>query len=158
MKHWILQPMYIGVITLLGAFLLYGIVGAPDRSVPCVQESLKERHVCLSTVLEQWGNDVLWVDARNKKAFQYGHVQGALWLPEKDVENQLAIPESMEAIGMAGVEGRKVVVYCASDGCGAADFVANAIHATGFHSEIYVLHGGWKAIYPERQKLTLRLR
>lgn len=144
--RWIYQTAAIVAISLVATGILYLAVGPPDRSVPCVQSEMKEDQVCLATVMDDWGGDVLWVDARSAREFQQSHLTDAIFIPENDVDNQIAVPEHMERIGMAGVEGRKLVVYCGTDACGSSELVAKKIRSTGFHSEVYVLYGGWKAV------------
>lgn len=144
--RWIYQSLALIAISALAAGAIYLLVGAPDRSVPCVQAELEADQVCLETVLSEWGGDVLWVDARSDREYKKGHLPDAILIPETDAENQIAVPETMERIGMAGVESRKLVVYCGTDACGSSELVAEKIRATGFHSEVYVLFGGWKAV------------
>lgn len=146
MKSWLSQTVLIGICSLLAAGVVYLAVGEPDRSYPCEQESLEDGHVCLSTVLNEWNNQVLWVDARNLAAYSKSCVEGAILIPETDAEAHLALPDNMQKIGMSGVEGYKLVIYCATDACGASELVAKKIRNTGFHDDVHVLQGGWKAI------------
>jgi len=155
MARWIYQTLAILAISAGVAFTMFLVVGPPDRSVPCVQSELKEDHVCLSTVLGDWGGDVFWVDARGKTEFNKGHLDGAILIPESDTDNQIAVPEHMQRIGMAGVNGQKLVVYCATDACGSSELVAKKIRDTGFHSEVYVLQGGWKAVLASEQEMKI---
>jgi rhodanese-related sulfurtransferase len=155
MARWIYQTLVILAISGGIAIAMFLVVGPPDRSGPCVQAELKENHVCLSTVLGDWGGDVFWVDARSKAEFSNGHLDGAILIPETDTDNQIAVPEHMESIGMAGVNGQKLVVYCATDACGSSELVAKKIRDTGFHSEVYVLQGGWKAVLASKQKMKM---
>ena len=138
----------------VSAVILYLCVGEPDRSFVCVQSELKEHHVCLETVAKDWQGDVLWVDARSESEFKKDHVDGALWVSETDAEEQLADPVNMEQIGMSGVSEQKLVVYCATDACGSSEVVAEKIRETGFHSEVYVLQGGWKALQAAKLKVA----
>ena len=155
MARWIYQTLALLVLSAGIAFAMFLVVGPPDRSVPCVQAELKESHVCLSTVLGEWGGNVFWVDARSETEFRKGHLVGAILIPETDADNQIAVPEHMEQIGMSGVNGQKLVVYCATDACGSSELVAKKIRDTGFHSEVYVLQGGWKAVLASEQKIEL---
>ncbi|MFC4994480.1 rhodanese-like domain-containing protein [Rubritalea tangerina] len=151
---WILQSVVFVVISAIFAVGTFLVLGGPDRTVPCVQAEMKDVHVCLETVLVDWQGDVLWVDARSRAEFERERLAGALLIPENDADNQLAVPIHMEKIGMAGVNGQKLVVYCATDACGSSEFVAKKIRDTGFHSEVYILHGGWKAIRADADRLT----
>lgn len=156
MRTWLTQSIWIICLTVLAALGVYFIVGEPDRSYPCVQAELEGNHVCLSTVLDDWNGDVLWVDARDKTAFSQAHIEGAILIPENDAENQLTVSEHMEAIGTSGVNGQKLVVYCATDACGASELVAKKIESTEFHSEVFVLQGGWKAIAAEAERVKIQ--
>jgi rhodanese-related sulfurtransferase len=155
MARWIYQTLALLAISAGIAFAMFLVVGPPDRSVPCVQAELKADHVCLSTVLGDWGGDVFWVDARSKAEFGKGHLDGAILIPESDADNQIAVPEHMQQIGMAGVNGQKLVVYCATDACGSSELVAKKIRDTGFHSEVYVLQGGWKAVLASKHEIAV---
>lgn len=151
---WLTQTLGILLLAAIGAAAIFLSVGAPDRNFICVQADLEEHHVCLETVAKEWLGDVLWVDARSQSEFTKDHIRGALWISETDAEQQLAEPENMQQIGMSGVNGQKLVVYCATDACGSSEVVAGKIRETGFHSEVYVLQGGWKALKAAREKAT----
>jgi rhodanese-related sulfurtransferase len=155
MARWIYQTLALLALSAGAAVAVYLVIGPPDRSVHCVPAELKEDHVCLATVLGDWEGDVLWVDARGTVEFSKGHLEGAILIPETDTDNQIAIPENMEKIGMSGVNGQKLVVYCATDACGSSELVAKKIRDTGFHSEVYVLQGGWKAVLASEQKMKV---
>lgn len=98
---------------------------------------------------------MLWVDARGLAEFTKAHLADAILIPETDADNQISVPEHMEKIGMSGVKGQKLVVYCATDACGSSELVAKKIRDTGFHSEVYVLHGGWKAVVASEKAMML---
>lgn len=149
---WLTQTLGIFLLALACAAVIYMCVGQPDRGFVCVQAELKEYHVCLETVAKDWGGEVLWVDARGEGEFKKDHIAGALWISETDAENQLAEAVMMEQIGMSGINGQKLVVYCATDACGSSEVVAGKIRETGFHSEVYVLQGGWKALKAAKEK------
>ncbi|GAA5494216.1 hypothetical protein Rhal01_00374 [Rubritalea halochordaticola] len=149
MLRFLVQTIVILLLGALSGVAVYMVVGQPDRSVKCVQADLGEWEVCWDTVTADWGGDVLWIDARSQREYDKKHLDGALLVREKDAENDLAQDEVMQAIGMSGVEGKKLVVYCGTEACGASKSVAEKIRATGFHSEVYTLFGGWKAVPKE---------
>lgn len=155
MARWLYQSLAILVISAVLAVAVFFVVGPPDRSVPCVQSELVENHVCITTIFDDWGGDVFWVDARGATEFSKGHLENAILIPETDADNQIAVPEHMEKIGMSGVSGQKLVVYCATDACGSSELVAEKIRNTGFHSEVYVLQGGWKAVLDSERAMAL---
>ena len=155
MARWIYQSLVLLLVSAGLGLALFLVVGPPDRSVPCVQDDLIENHVCLATVLNDWAGDVLWVDARGASEFAKGRLDGAILISETDADNQIALPEHMEKIGMSGVNGQKLVVYCATDACGSSELVAKKISDTGFHSDVYVLQGGWKAVLASEQEMKI---
>lgn len=149
MLRWITQTLLILLLGAASGFAVYVFKGEPDRTVKCDQADLGEWEVCWATVQSEWHGDVLWVDARSDREYERKHLEGALLVREKDAENDLAQEEVMTAIGMAGLNKRKVVVYCATEACGASKSVAEKIRATGFHDQVYTLYGGWNAVPAE---------
>lgn len=143
---WLLQLLVLSCLGALGGLLIYSVVGEPSREVACNPAELGEWEVCWDTVENEWAGQVLWIDARSEAEYTKGHVKGALWVSEKDAAARLSESEMMQAIGMAGVEKRKVVVYCASEACGSSVYIADQIRKTGFHDEVYTLFGGWKSV------------
>lgn len=138
------------------AWVGYLVVGEPERGVKCEQQTLEQGAVCLDTVLNDWGGEVIWVDARSDTEYKKLRVAGALFISESDVDRYLSDPNTMQQIGMAGVEGKKLVVYCATEACGSSKAIAERIRQSGLHEEVYTLHGGWKAIQSgiPKDKLT----
>lgn len=138
-----LQLLAIGVAVVLAAGVTYWVQGPPDRSVPCDPALLPADEVCLARVLGEWGGDVLWVDARTRAEWERDSLEGSvLWSTEPG--------EDMNAFEMQVAEkmldGRRVVVFCANENCGVSREVAGRIRKLDLGNEIYVLHGGWRAL------------
>ncbi len=146
MRKCIQQSIILLLLTAALAVVLYCFTGPVDRRVHCVQSKLADDYLCLATVMAEYQSEVLWVDARDAKSYSKHHVPGALLIPENDVEKYLSKPEVMQAIGTSDVEGQVLVIYCGSEACGGSKHVAHKIRATGFHSKVFILHGGWKAL------------
>lgn len=146
MLRWITQTVIISLLGLASGFAVYLYHGEPDRTVKCDQSTLSEWEVCWDTVEVDWKGDVLWIDARSEREFASKHLDGAMLVREQYAESDLAEEKVMTAIGMAGMNQKKVVVYCATKECGASKTVAEKIRATGFHDQVYTLYGGWNAV------------
>lgn len=86
---------------------------------------------------------VLWLDARQEKEFQAGHIPGALLLNEYDWENLLiaAFPAITEA-----ADGTPVIIYCDGQQCAASRAVREKLQLTPLGDrELLILRGGWLA-------------
>ncbi len=88
--------------------------------------------------VREWGEAVLWVDARPDEQFEKQHIPGAIPLNE-DRWNEL-LP------GVLGVwsPAKKTVVYCSTQSCALSHQVAKRLREEASLTEIYVLHGGWE--------------
>jgi rhodanese-related sulfurtransferase len=91
------------------------------------------------TVVRQWREPVLWVDARSAAAYARGHVPGALSLLSGPGD------EAMAALVAAWHPGTMLVVYCDSPRCDAAQSAAGRLRRELGIEEVYVLKGGWSA-------------
>jgi rhodanese-related sulfurtransferase len=85
-----------------------------------------------------WGGNVLWVDARSDDEYAHDHVPGALSLNE-DRWNEL-LPQFLAAWS----PGKKIVVYCSSQGCNASREVARRLRNEAQLQDVFVLTGGWE--------------
>ncbi|MFA5058661.1 MAG: rhodanese-like domain-containing protein [Opitutaceae bacterium] len=97
------------------------------------------------STVAQWQAQVVLVDARNATAYRRGHVPGAVSLEERHWEEQLP------ALLQAWQPGKRVVVYCDSEGCNAAQSVARRLRHELDAINVWVLKGGWDA-WLEAQK------
>jgi rhodanese-related sulfurtransferase len=78
----------------------------------------------------------IFVDARNRRDFEGGHVDGAISIPVD--ANDILRRDAMKAVPL----GDPVVVYCQSEACQFADTIAGKLRLDGF-SNVSVLRGGW---------------
>lgn len=152
---WLVQAIVLIVLGVVTAWVGYGVVGEPERGVKCDPQQLESGEVCLETVQQEWKGEVIWVDARSEKEWKAKRVAGAIFVAESDMDRFLSEPATMQQIGMAGVEGKRLVVYCATDACGSSKAVAERIRESGLHDHVYALRGGWKAILSAGDQVTL---
>ena len=87
----------------------------------------------------EWGENVIWVDARPDEEFARDHVSGALSLNE-DRWNEL-LPQFLAAWS----PGKRVVVYCSAESCDLAREVAERLPKEAQIPDVLVLEGGWEA-------------
>lgn len=92
------------------------------------------------------GAGVLWIDARVRKEFDRGHIDGALLLNEDEWDAQL--PALLERWNPGQ---QRAVVYCDGGVCQASRQVAARLRDAGI-APVSVLRGGW----PEWRKETGR--
>lgn len=95
---------------------------------------------------QSWGSDAIWVDARPDEQFASEHVPGALQLNE-DHWNEL-LPQMLRVVDSPG---KRVVVYCSSQGCGASREVARRLRQEAQLKNVFVLEGGWEAWLKEKR-------
>ncbi len=137
------------ILSSLGAFITFQIVGEPDRSVACEQASLPEYFVCLSTVRELDPDQILWVDARPRKQWEENGVDGSILL--NDQEDWIDLESNF--MGKMNEDFKPiVVVYCNQSGCGSSKYVARQLrekHAEALGFQVLVLEGGINALKSE---------
>ena len=130
-------------IALAAAGVTYRIKGPPERAVLCDPAVLPADEVCLARVIGEWQGRVLWVDARSRGEWQRNGVPGALLWNLDTSENMQAF-EADAAARM--IDGARVIVYCSNENCGTSRQVAERIKALQLGNEVFVLHGGWRAL------------
>ena len=89
----------------------------------------------------EWGDSVIWIDARPEDQFARDHVPGATLLNE-DRWNEL-LPQFLAVWS----PGKKIVVYCSAQSCDLAREVAERLRKTTQPpmENVFVLEGGWEA-------------
>jgi rhodanese-related sulfurtransferase len=92
-----------------------------------------------AAAVRAWGDRVLWVDARPRREYDAGHLDGAVLLNE-DEWNAL-IPEFLNAWD----PDIPIVVYCGGGGCQASKAVAARLRTELQMENVHVLKGGLKA-------------
>jgi len=144
---WLKQALGFLCVAMLCTLGTYLIVGEYDRSVKCDQGQMEANEVCLSTVLDNWKGDVIWVDARAEEEKTI-MLEPSLEISELNAEAELSSERVMMTLFKAKGEGTKVVVFCQTDGCGSSVYVREKILSKSLQRPelVYYLHGGWKSI------------
>ncbi len=90
-------------------------------------------------MVEPWGDQVLWVDARSRAKYDHAHIPGALLLNE-DEWNALIAPflDAWDPVV-------PVVIYCDGGTCEASHKVAGRLRAELQIERVHILKGGWSA-------------
>jgi len=87
---------------------------------------------------QAWSDDALWVDARPEEDYEREHVPGALSL------NEDRWSEMLPPMLAKWSPGKRVVVYCSTQGCGASREVAHRLRKEAGLTNVFVLEGGWE--------------
>jgi rhodanese-related sulfurtransferase len=135
------------ILLLAPAVLAGGLAVVHPRTPQWAPAPLDEGEVRLETVL-QWPEDTyVLLDARTATAYRQDHIPGALLLNEDDWDHLLF--QHLEQLATAS----RVVVYCDSRLCNAAEQVAERLREQGVvPGEILVLHDGWVAWTAHREE------
>ena len=82
--------------------------------------------------------EVIWLDARSAEDFEQSHIPGALFYDQATPVDNLA------TLFHLWIENpRPIVVYCADEGCGSSEKVAEYLRENLPDAEVYTLKGGW---------------
>jgi rhodanese-related sulfurtransferase len=140
----------IGVLLLLagGGALLTKAFHPLAPALYLQNEPLSEDEVTLLIVAERWGDEVIWIDARQREDFEKGHIPGAMLLNEQGWTDQLW--EIWPTLETGDVP---VVVYCDSRACHASRKIADRLRQNTGREGIFVLKGGW-AEYEKAQAIA----
>lgn len=87
---------------------------------------------------KNWGDTVLWVDARPEEDFARDHIPGAVLLNEDEWDGHL------RTLLSAWSPERKLVVYCSAQSCNASHAAAERLRNEVGLKNVYVLEGGWE--------------
>ena len=132
------RPIHQALLILLAALIPAGLTATlHPRRPPWSQETLAPGEERLPTVLE-WGEKVLWVDARSADDYEAEHVPGAILLNLESWDDLL--PKFLDQWN----PDKKVVVYCSAATCELSHEVAERLRKSGI-SPVFVLKGGWEA-------------
>jgi rhodanese-related sulfurtransferase len=94
-------------------------------------------------MVHNWGDRVLWVDARSRAKYERAHIPGAVLLNE-DEWNKL-VPAFLDAWD----PDVPVVVYCDGGSCDASHAIAGRLRTELKIERVHVLKGGWSA-WPQK--------
>ena len=116
----------------------------PPNQITCIPTQLPNDEICLSTVIEEWKNDCIWVDARRRADWEKDGILGSILLTTADGENFDQLLE--DAFPLLAEKQKRVVVYCSDLGCGTSKEIAKRLRDYQLVPEVRALHGGWKAL------------
>lgn len=109
----------------------------------CDPSNLKPGYLCFDDAIAL--ENVVWVDARPRKLWEKNGFPGSVLLTDHPSEDwPTLLEEAFESLATAD----NVVVYCATEGCGSSEPVAEKIHSLELlpREKVFVLAGGWKAL------------
>lgn len=92
-----------------------------------------------AATVRTWGGRVLWVDARPRREFEAGHLEGAVLLNEDEWGALIA------AFLNEWDPDVPIVVYCGGGGCQASKAVARRLRTELQLENVHVLKGGLRA-------------
>lgn len=142
---------FIGQMTLvLGAAVIFaaghrGVQGPLADPLACEPAEMKDGYVCYATVADLDG--LIWVDARARKDFEKGHLEGAQLLntdPKEDFET--LFQEAFPQLALA----ETIVIYCGQSGCRASAEVADLLKAKDLDIPVQILFGGVQTLRREK--------
>ena len=152
MKDTFTQAIRLGIYILILAFVLGWadvVFFAPRRQPACVQDKLPRGRICPETLAAQYGDRVVWVDARSQADFELNH----LMLPDnrmfpirKGPALQQMIDAAVGRLLEAAERQECIVVFCTGE-CTAAEEIATELRELGIiEAPIHVLEGGWEVL------------
>jgi rhodanese-related sulfurtransferase len=137
------QFLGIAALTVIAAILTWSIKGKPYDQIVCDPATIALDEVCLNTVISEWHNDVVWVDARRKQDWQKDGIKGSVHITNLASENfDRLMEEALPQLAQA----KRAVVYCDDLSCGTSAEVAKRIREFQLVPEVKFLHGGRKAL------------
>lgn len=152
MKDTLMQFVRLGIIILMVGFVLFWADKtwfAPHRVPPCAQETLPTGRMCLETLMQQYHDRVVWVDARSLSDFELNHLvlgDNRMFPIRKGADMQQLTDAALARLMEAQERGECIVVFCTGD-CGAAEEIAAELRSLGLiEAPIYTLEGGWDAL------------
>lgn len=152
MKDTLMQFVRLGIIILMVGFVLFWADKtwfAPHRVPPCAQETLPAGRMCLETLMQQYRDHVVWVDARSQSDFELNHLvlgDNRMFPIRKGADMQQLTDAALARLMEAQERGECIVVFCSGD-CGAAEEIAAELRSLGLiEAPIYTLEGGWDAL------------
>lgn len=152
MKDTFAQLIRLGFVILALAVVLYWVdtaCFAPRRLPACVQTELPTGRVCLETVRAQYGDKVVWVDARSESDFEINHLlfnDNRMFPIRPGAQKQELMDAAVERLMEAGDRGECILVFCTND-CSASEDIARELRELQItEAPIYVLEGGWDVL------------
>lgn len=119
---------------------------AADKKPKMIQKDQSVKKGSVSDILIErfaemrLNGEVFVVDTRPSIFYKMGHIEGAISLPMKKVEESYAVQRG--AFDAAVKSGKTLVLYCANEQCGASKKVAKWLAERGY--DVSVFEGGWE--------------
>ncbi|MBQ3218792.1 MAG: rhodanese-like domain-containing protein [Akkermansia sp.] len=152
MKDTFAQLIRLGFVILALAVVLYWVDTAwfaPRRLPVCVQTELPTGRVCLETVRAQYGDKVVWIDARSESDFEINHLlfnDNRMFPIRPGAQKQELMDAAVERLMEAGDRGECILVFCTND-CTSSEDIARELRELQItEAPIYVLEGGWDVL------------
>ncbi len=152
MKDTFAQLIRLGFIILALAVVLYWVDAAwfaPRRLPACVQAELPEGRVCLETVRAQYGDKVVWIDARSESDFEINRLlfnDNRMFPIRPGAQKQELLDAAVERLLQAGERGECILVFCTND-CSSSEDIARELRELQLtEAPVYVLEGGWEVL------------
>lgn len=152
MKDTFTQLIRLGFVILAVAVVLYWVDSAffaPRRLPACVQAELSEGRVCLETVRMEYGDKVVWVDARSESDFEVNHLMfndNRMFPIRPGARRQELLDAAVERLMAAGEKDECIVVFCTNE-CTSSEDIARELRSLELtEAPIYVLEGGWEVL------------
>lgn len=118
----------------------------PERVPPCNPEDLKPGHICLSTLLEKWKTDIIWIDARSEDAYERGTIRNANVFSIRHDSKMMDLLEiAMPSLLSARDEKKCIVVFCDRD-CRSSERIVALLSEYQLEAPVFILEGGWDEI------------
>lgn len=137
----LVQLAAISGVALAAAGATWLVKGPPLRLLVCDPATLKPDELCIQQIATD--EEVVWVDARPRAEWMQNGVPGSVLWNLDPVEDMAAF-EAEVAMKIASTP--RVIVYCGDENCGVSRQVAGRIRDLGLGAQVYVLHGGWRAL------------
>jgi rhodanese-related sulfurtransferase len=151
-QHGYVERIVYQMLVIIGIciFLAGANMLANPRSPHYGQGQLREGEIRLSDI--PGTSELLWVDARNQVDYDDAHIKGAILVNESlyyvQVANFLSVYNGRQT----------VLVYCSSEGCDAAAWVADRLRKETGAKDVHVIFGGWEEIQKTNLPLESRRR
>lgn len=135
------QIATLAAIAGLAAIGTWLVKGPPQRALVCNPKELKADEICLQSIPKNL--EIVWIDARSRKDWQQNGLAGSLlWNLDSNEDMQAFEAE----VAMKAALHPYAIVYCDDVQCGTSRQIAERIRKLDLGTEVYVLHGGWRAL------------
>jgi rhodanese-related sulfurtransferase len=101
--------------------------------------ALAEDELVMEQVQNDFGDQVLWLDARPTEQYEAAHLPGAKPLNEQGFDAQL-----FELIELLQTNEKPIVIYCGGERCEASRKIKQRLLDAFPLENVWVLKGGWR--------------